>query len=327
MRAEDPSANPQADVSRQSAAPPVGVLLVDKPGGRTSHDVVGFCRKRLGTRKIGHAGTLDPMATGLLVLGVGSGTRLLTYLVGEDKDYSATIRLGVSTSTEDAEGEVTGIADPKVLAGIGDEAIRDAMRDLTGEIQQIPSAVSAIKVDGVRSYQRVRAGEDVVLKARPVTVHAFELGAVRRALEATPHPFIDLDVRVSCSSGTYVRALARDLGQALGCGAHLTVLRRTRVGPFAVDDAAPLDDSITTDCLIPLETAASDRFDAIQLDERDATALGHGQRIRIDHADTEEPVAAIAPNGRLIGLMQIRSGAAKSIVNFPAASDGEVANG
>ncbi|HWN32921.1 MAG TPA: tRNA pseudouridine(55) synthase TruB, partial [Pseudonocardia sp.] len=208
-------------------SPPSGLVVVDKPGGLTSHDVVGRLRRLLGTRKIGHAGTLDPMATGVLVLGVERATRLLGHLALDTKAYAATIRLGVATSTDDAEGEVTATRD----AGAVDEAeVRAGMAALTGAIEQVPSSVSAIKVDGKRAYRRVRDGEQVELAARPVTVAEFALDAVHRGDGHT-----DLDVRVECSSGTYVRALARDLGAGLGVGGHLTALRRTRVGPFGLD--------------------------------------------------------------------------------------------
>src|SRR5882757_7314216 len=217
-------------------SPPSGLVVVNKPGGLTSHDVVGRLRRLLGTRKIGHAGTLDPMATGVLVLGVERATRLLGHLALDTKAYTATIRLGVATSTDDAEGEVTATAEAGALDALDEAEVRAGMAVLTGAIEQVPSSVSAIKVDGKRAYRRVRDGEQVELAARPVTVSEFALDAVRRGAGYT-----DLDVRVECSSGTYVRALARDLGAGLGVGAgvggHLTALRRTRVGPFALDTA------------------------------------------------------------------------------------------
>ncbi|MEE1618844.1 tRNA pseudouridine(55) synthase TruB [Brachybacterium sp. J153] len=208
---------------------PHGILLVDKAPDRTSHDVVARVRWLLGTKKVGHAGTLDPMATGLLVLGIGQGTRLLTHLVGLDKTYLATIRLGLSTTTDDREGEALGEA--REATGIGADRLEAALADLRGEIQQVPSTVSAIKVDGKRAYARARAGEDVELAARPVTISRFEITARREE-----GPFLDLDAIVTCTSGTYVRALARDLGAALGVGGHLTTLRRTAVGPFTVEE-------------------------------------------------------------------------------------------
>lgn len=213
-----------------SPAAPHGVLLVDKAPDRTSHDVVARVRWLLGTKKVGHAGTLDPMATGLLVLGIGQGTRLLTHLVGLDKTYLATIRLGLETTTDDREGEPLG--EPADATGIEPAAIEQALQALRGDISQVPSTVSAIKVDGKRAYARARAGEDVHLTARPVRISRFEVTGHR-----TEGPYLDLDAVVTCSSGTYVRALARDLGAALGVGGHLTALRRTEVGPFGVADA------------------------------------------------------------------------------------------
>src|SRR3954471_16302733 len=221
------------------AAPvPNGILLVDKPEGITSHGVVARARRAYGTRKVGHAGTLDPMATGLLLLGLGPSTRLLTYLVGLDKVYLATIRLGRATTTDDREGEPLGVQED--AREIPAAAIAEGMAALTGRIEQVPSSVSAIKVDGKRSYARVRAGEDVALPARPVTVAEFTL--LDRRIPEDAEGALDLDVRGTCSSGTYTRALARDLGAALGVGGHLTALRRTAVGPFEVADATALDD-------------------------------------------------------------------------------------
>jgi tRNA pseudouridine55 synthase len=222
-----------------------GIVVVDKPAGWTSHDVVGRIRRLAGTRRVGHAGTLDPMATGVLVVGVGRATRLLGHLAARDKDYDATIRLGVTTTSDDADGEVVTSTDAST---VGDAAIRVAMTALTGDLEQVPSAVSAVKVDGVRAYAKVRAGEPVELKARPVQVARFELRE-RRGEE--------LDVGVTCSTGTYVRALARDLGAALGVGAHLTALRRTRVGAIGLDRARTLDELADEFVLVPLADAVS----------------------------------------------------------------------
>lgn len=229
-----------------------GILLVDKPGGLTSHDVVARTRRAFGTRKVGHAGTLDPMATGLLVIGIEGATRLLTYIVGADKTYEATIRLGAVTSTDDAEGETLRRADPDALAAIADATIDRGVAALTGAISQVPSAVSAIKVDGRRAYDRVRAGEEVVLEPRDVVVSRFDVVARRRDDHA-----IDLDVVVDCSSGTYIRSLARDLGAALGVGGHLTALRRTRVGPFALRDAVTIDALEGAPCSPPARLPAA----------------------------------------------------------------------
>src|SRR5690606_35624591 len=222
-----------------AADPPDGLLVVDKPSGWTSHDVVGRVRRLAGTRKVGHAGTLDPMATGVLVLGVGRATRLLTYLVGADKEYTATVRLGQTTVTDDAEGEVTA---SRGAAEVDPDALQRALAGLRGPIDQVPSAVSAIKVGGQRSYARVRGGEQVELAARPVVIHRFDVLAHRATTAADGTAVTDLDVVVGCSSGTYVRALARDLCAALGTGGHLTALRRTHVGPFHLAAAAALAD-------------------------------------------------------------------------------------
>jgi len=249
---------------------PSGLVVVDKPAGLTSHDVVGRLRRLLGTRKIGHAGTLDPMATGVLVLGVQRATRLLGHLALDTKAYAATIRLGVTTSTDDAEGEVTATAD---AGGVDEARVRAGIAALTGPIEQVPSAVSAIKVNGKRAYQRVREGEQVELAARPVTVSAFELDALRRDGACT-----ELDVRVECSSGTYIRALARDLGAGLGVGGHLTALRRTRVGPFGLDTARTLDELAEHPELThSLETAVAAAFRVRVADAEEAAALSFGR--------------------------------------------------
>jgi tRNA pseudouridine55 synthase len=290
-----------------------GLLLIDKPQGWTSHDAVARTRRLAGTRKVGHAGTLDPMATGLLILGVDSSTRLLTYIVGLDKEYLATIRLGASTTTDDAEGEQLTRAPAEAVAAIRPEAIEAGIADLTGDISQQPSAVSASKVDGKRAYARVRAGEEVELPARPVTVSAFEL------LSSTAvDGFLDLEVRVVCSSGTYIRALARDLGAALGVGGHLTSLRRTRIGPFTLDAAQPLDQLDVPSALIDPADAATRLLGRLDLTEQQAIDLGHGKRITVDPAGTRSgPIAAIAPDGRLIGLVEFRGDQVKSLLNFP----------
>ena len=290
-----------------------GLVLIDKPQGWTSHDAVARTRRLAGTRKVGHAGTLDPMATGLLILGINSSTRLLTYVVGLDKEYLATIRLGVATSTDDAEGEQLDRADADVVDALDPARIEAGIHALTGDIRQRPSAVSAIKVDGKRAYARVRAGEEVELPERPVTVAEFEL------VSSTPvDGFLDLEVRVVCSSGTYIRALARDLGADLGVGGHLTSLRRTRIGPFGLDQADKLDELDVARALIGPTDAASLLFDRLDLTEQEAIDLGHGKRINAPAgAPDVSPVAAVAPGGRLVGLVEYRDGQAKSIVNFP----------
>lgn len=287
---------------------PSGILLLDKPQGPTSHDLVGRTRRALGTRKVGHAGTLDPMASGLMILGVESSTRLLTYLVGLGKGYTATIRLGQATDTDDAEGEVTGGAD---ASGVTDGAIQDAVAALTGEIAQVPSTFSAIKVDGRRSYDRARAGEAVELKPRMVTVSTFDVLATRR-----DGALVDLDVAVTVSSGTYVRALARDLGATLGVGGHLTALRRTSVGPFTVEQAVSVERDDLAGALLEPAAVARALFPVAELSAEQATALAHGKRVRPDAADAPV-VAAIAPDGRLAGLVSVQDGNARVLVGFP----------
>lgn len=318
-----------------------GLLIIDKPSGWTSHSVVGACRRIAGTRKVGHAGTLDPMATGVLVVGVNRATRLLTYLVGCDKDYVATIRLGQATVTDDAEGDVTTTAQVHEIDALwaaiagehesrreGDASMPSASSDplraaigrLTGDIVQTPSAVSAIKIDGKRSYARVRAGENVALEGRPVTVSRFEVLAVRR-VELVDRA-IDVDVEVTVSSGTYVRALARDLGAALGVGGHLTALRRTRVGGFTLAQAHTVEaleaaraageprreDGAGTPGtsglpLVTLEEAARFTLPARELEADEAHRVGHGVRIASAEPGRAGPVAAFAPDGRLVAIL------------------------
>jgi tRNA pseudouridine55 synthase len=262
------------------------------------------------------------MATGLLVLGINSSTRLLTYLVGLDKEYTATIRLGASTITDDAEGDILGYAPDVQISRVSDDDITAGIVALTGEIMQVPSSVSAIKVDGQRSYARVRSGEAVELAARPVTVSEFEVLG-RRNLEVDGHSVIDVDVRVVCSSGTYIRALARDLGFSLGVGGHLTALRRTRVGAFSVDEAAPFDPQAPAPALIAPADAAGRIFPTIRLDAEKSLALTQGKRPEVTAADGG-PQAVVDPEGRLVGLVSVSKGIARTIVNFPA--DEEKAN-
>jgi tRNA pseudouridine55 synthase len=311
-----------------------GLLVVDKPAGWTSHDVVARARRLCGTRRVGHSGTLDPMATGVLVLGVERGTKLLTFLVGCDKSYAATIRLGMSTLTDDAEGEVTqalGVDDlDRLRAGLP-----TAVADLTGDIEQVPSSVSAIKVKGVRSYTRVRQGDAVELPPRPVTVRRFDVLSVRpgsasevgRAIEV-----VDVDVEVDVSSGTYVRALARDLGAALGVGGHLTALRRTRVGGFTLDGAVSLDaltaiseaagpDGIP---LLPIADAARAQLPVHEVSMAEAVRLGHGQRIAsaLTGSAGDDAVAAIAPDGRLVAVLDETRSTARAKVVFATSGPG-----
>lgn len=282
---------------------PVGLLALDKPGGITSHGCVGATRRVMGTRKVGHAGTLDPMATGVLLLGVGRGTRLLGHLALHDKDYSATIRLGASTVTDDREGEVLAVADPDQLRSTSDEQILQAILPLTGEIDQVPTAVSAIKVDGKRAHARVRAGEDVALKARRVTVDRFEATGIRRDADG-----IDIDVEVTCSTGTYVRALARDLGASLGVGGHLTALRRTRVGGWSLADCISWDEltesTDPTSLLIPLAEAARRSFPVIEVDASGAVWVEGGRPLRDLLIDPlTEVTALLGPADRLLALV------------------------
>ena len=297
-----------------------GILLVDKPAGPTSHDVVARTRRAAGTRKVGHAGTLDPMATGLLVLGINSSTRLLTFVVGLDKEYFATIRLGQSTSTDDAEGDISQSVDAR---GVSREAIAAGIARLTGEISQVPSSVSAIKVNGKRAYELARAGETVELTSRNVTIAAFDILDVRDA-EAEGIGLIDVDVRVECSSGTYIRALARDLGSDLGVGGHLTALRRTRVGPFMVSDAATLENLAPSEQLLAPALVAAQLFAVHNATESEVTGLMHGKRVDAGNwrlAETtgppSEPIAVVAPGGRLVGLVELTPRGAKALVNFP----------
>ncbi|MHA7210610.1 tRNA pseudouridine(55) synthase TruB [Arthrobacter sp. MDT1-65] len=286
-----------------------GLIIVDKPQGWTSHDVVGRLRRLAGTRKVGHAGTLDPMATGVLVIGINRATRLLTFIVGTSKTYTATIRLGQSTLTDDAEGEVTG---GSIAAAVTEEDIRAAVAALTGDIQQVPSSVSAIKVKGERSYARVRSGEAVDLPARPVTIHRFDIHAVRRVSNGRLQ---DVDVTVECSSGTYVRALARDLGDALGVGGHLTVLRRTRVGPYSIGQARTLDELAADLEVLPLDDAGRALFPVRELTDAEAVDVSHGRRIG-PNSEPDVPVAAFAPDGTLVALLENRGGAARTALVF-----------
>ncbi|HYB16654.1 MAG TPA: tRNA pseudouridine(55) synthase TruB [Streptosporangiaceae bacterium] len=296
---------------------PSGLAIVDKPGGMTSHDVVARIRRLASTRRVGHAGTLDPMATGVLVVGVEKATRLLGYLALTDKQYDATIRLGQSTSTDDAEGDITGASS---AAGVTAETLASAVAGLTGDIQQVPPAVSAIKVDGQRAYRLTRAGAAPDLKPRPVTVREFTVAAARPSGD-----FLDVDVTVRCSSGTYIRALARDLGRALGTGGHLTRLRRTRVGGYGLDTARTLDQLAERFEVMPLAQAAAAAFPRRDLSADEAGRLAHGGRLAAAAAETAAeaaaetaagPTAAYAPDGTLIALLTEESGQARPLVVF-----------
>ncbi len=284
---------------------PPGLVVVDKPAGLTSHDVVAQLRRILGTRKIGHAGTLDPMATGVLVLGVQRCTRLLGHLALGDKAYDATVRLGVATSTDDAEGELLAVVD---ASGVTRRAVATGIAALTGAIPQVPSSVSAVHVDGRRAYARARAGEQVALAPRQVVVHRFELRALRRGAGVT-----DLDVTVEASSGTYVRALARDLGAALGVGAHLTALRRTRVGPFHLGQARTLDELTRWPRLsLELDDAVAAAFARRDVDDVAAAALSHGRTL--PPAGLPGTYAVFGPDGHAVGLVAEHGGQARPVL-------------
>ncbi|MFD3457673.1 tRNA pseudouridine(55) synthase TruB [Streptomyces sp. NPDC058691] len=286
-----------------------GLVIVDKPGGMTSHDVVARLRRLAGTRRVGHAGTLDPMATGVLVIGVEKATRLLGHLALTRKEYEATIRLGQTTVTDDAEGEITAA----VPAGaVTREAVDAGIAALTGDIMQVPSKVSAIKVNGVRSYARVRGGEDFELAARPVTVSAFVVRDVRREGD----DLVDVDVTVECSSGTYIRALARDLGAGLGVGGHLTALRRTRVGPYGAGLARTLEELAESFAVLPIAEAAAAAFPRWDVDERAARLLGNGVRLDAPPTVGAEPTGVFGPDGRFLALVEGREGQARILANF-----------
>ena len=299
-----------------------GLVIVDKPGGMTSHDVVARIRRIAGTRRVGHAGTLDPMATGVLVVGVEKATRLLGYLTLTEKVYAATIRLGQSTSTDDAEGEPTGGAP---ASGVSQETLGKEIARLTGEISQVPPGVSAIKVGGQRAYRLTRAGAAPELAARSVTVFEFAVTGIRPSGD-----FLDIDATIRCSSGTYIRALARDLGVALGTGGHLTALRRTAVGPYGLSQARTLEDLSERPRVTPLAQAAAAAFPRVDLTADDARRLAHGARVpapahgaRIPapaHAagTTETPMAAFAPDGTLVALVTEDSGSLRALAVFAA---------
>jgi len=279
-----------------------GLVIVDKPSGWTSHDVVAKLRRLAGARRVGHAGTLDPMATGVLVVGVGQATRLLGHLSLTDKEYDATIRLGVSTSTDDAEGDVVAEQD---ASSVSDVDIASAMQGLTGTISQVPASVSAVKVGGVRAYQRVRSGEAVELAPREVVIDRFDLVARRGT---------DLDVHVGCSTGTYVRALARDLGRELGVGGHLTRLRRTRVGGFTIDAARPIEALERDLQVVPLSDAVTASFPTVSVTAEEAGRIGHGQRLVLDLPGS--PTGVLAPDGAVVALVEDRDGVAQPTCVF-----------
>lgn len=278
-----------------------GLVVVDKPAGMTSHDVVARVRRLAGTRKVGHAGTLDPMATGVLVLGLNRATRLLGHLMLTEKSYDATIRLGEATTTDDAEGETVSTAPTDAL---GEPAVRAALAGFVGEIEQVPTAVSAVKVEGKRSYQRVRDGESVELAPRAVTIH-----------ELTVHEVSGADVRISvrCSSGTYIRAIARDLGVALGVGGHLTALRRTAVGPYGLDHARTLDDLADDFSMLPIAEAVRAAFPCLELDEARAASVRFGRPLDVELAAL---TAVFSPDGEFLALYEPRADGARPVAVF-----------
>jgi tRNA pseudouridine55 synthase len=271
-----------------------GIVLVDKPEGPTSHDIVAKARKIFGTRKIGHAGTLDPMATGMLILGIGKATRLLGYLTPAEKEYLATIQLGVGTNTDDAQGEVISRS---TTESITDEMILNAVREFRGPISQIPSTVSAIKIKGKRAYARARDGEVVDIPAREVMIHDFEIISIQHNLET-----IDIKVRVVCSAGTYVRALARDLGVSLKVGGHLTELRRTRSGKFS--QMRSLTDIESKPEVIELAEAIKMTFPTVQISGEDIKRAKNGMRILPPIELPSGIVGVFSAEGEVISLSE-----------------------
>ena len=293
-----------------------GLVLIDKPQGWTSHDVVAKLRSIAGTRRVGHAGTLDPMATGLLLIGINSATKLLTFLVGEDKTYFATIRLGASTVTDDKESEFVSVAEPARVKEISVTEIETAISKLRGQIQQVPSSVSAIKVDGQRAYAKVRSGDEVSLAARTVTISRFEILSEPKFVEIDGATFIDVDVVVDCSSGTYIRALARDLGVALGIGGHLTALRRTRIGAYSVDQAQSIE-GLAPEMLkvLDISEAAKQQFQVRELNEQDVIDLRHGKRLKAIQ-EGPQPFAGVDSAGNLVAMLTLSGKDVKSLVVF-----------
>lgn len=284
-----------------------GIALVDKPAGISSHTVVAKARRALGTKKVGHAGTLDPAATGLLVLGVGQGTRLLTFVVGADKSYRATMRLGYATTTDDADGEPLPPAGD--IAAVSEESVRAKALELVGEIDQVPSTYSAIKVDGKRAYNLARSGQEVELKSRRVTIHALEIADITRG-----EGFLDVTILVECSSGTYIRAIARDIGDALGVGGHLTALRRDTVGPFAVEDSVLVED-LTEEHLLGLADVAQRILPSITVEDDDAGHLRHGRAVDTTAWPADTPVAALsASTGELVAIVQASAGKSRILM-------------
>ncbi|MPY37837.1 tRNA pseudouridine(55) synthase TruB [Streptomyces adustus] len=293
---------------------PDGLVIVDKPSGFTSHDVVAKMRGIARTRRVGHAGTLDPMATGVLVLGVEKATKLLGHLALTEKEYVGTVRLGQNTLTDDAEGEITSSVDASAITR---DAVDAGVAKLSGDIMQVPSKVSAIKIDGVRSYKRAREGEEFEIPARPVTISSFTVYDVRDAVAENGTPVKDLVVSVVCSSGTYIRALARDLGADLGVGGHLTALRRTRVGPYKLDAARTLEQHQQELTVMPITDAATAAFPRWNVDAKRARLLLNGVRLEMpDEYEGRGAVAVFDPEGRFLALVEAHRGKAKSLAIF-----------
>lgn len=288
-----------------------GIVLVDKPPGLSSHSAVALVRKALGTKKVGHAGTLDPAATGLLVMGVNQGTRLLTYLVGLDKTYTATLRLGYETTTDDAEGEIVG-EESSALDDVTDQAIHQSLIGFRGEIDQVPSTYSAIKVAGKRAYDLARSGETVDLKSRRVTVSRLDAGTIARG-----QGVIDVELEVECSSGTYIRALARDIGRVLGVGGHLVALRRTRVGPFSIE-GTPAPQDVQESQLRSLSEVAGEIMHTVRLEPRDVTDISHGRPVSIEGWPEPGPLAGVdAESGRLVAILEASGGRSRILMGVP----------
>ena len=288
-----------------------GFLVVDKAGGMTSHDVVAVGRKALGTRKVGHAGTLDPMATGILVLGFGTGTRLLQYITDGDKSYVATIVLGASTLTDDSEGEILESSD---ASKINDADIKRVLATMVGTIAQRPSSVSAVKVGGERAYDRVRAGETFELAAREVTISQLDVLDIRHLQSTT-----EVDIEVTCSAGTFIRAIARDLGAELKVGGHLSALRRTRVAGFTLDSAVSFDDlKAQKFTALGLADVARTTFVVRELTLDEVQELSFGRPLA-ENGHTQI-TAALSPDNRLIALLKDEGAKAKPIAVFAAAN-------
>ncbi|WP_157630488.1 tRNA pseudouridine(55) synthase TruB [Kribbella catacumbae] len=313
-----PTTSDAVDVTAGSNAPAGfdasvadGIVVVDKPAGLTSHTVVARIRRLAGTRKVGHAGTLDPMATGVLVVGLNRATRLLGHLQLADKSYDATILLGAASSTDDAEGEIVASASASELAAVTAEAIETAVSAYRGVISQVPSKVSAIKVDGKRAYERVRAGEEVALKARSVTISRYDVVDVRAVDDG-----IEVDVSVDCSSGTYIRALARDLGVDLGVGGHLTMLRRTRVGSFGMSSAHTLEALAESFTMLPIAEVAADTFPRFDADADQAAAIRTGRPLPGLKLTPGQQTAMFDPDGTFLALYEPHGPIAKPTAVF-----------